>query len=203
MDRSRTPLSKWAEAIELLSSTRGVNGVQLAKAIQVTHKTAWNMLRKFRRAISAFDAEQKLGGTVHAGVRSLGRYMYVPYARYDKEQVVLIGASMNGGPAELKMKVIADEHLIDKRITSRGANLFFAEHADPDAEKTLLPHMRMISSPVRGCFERAALWLKKLYGGLSPTYLQSYLDEYCFRWNVANRQLSPREEWAKLAFRQA
>jgi len=95
MDRSRTPLDKWAAAIELLASTAGVNAVQLASGIGVSHKTAWNMLRKLRQAISELDGSRKLQGTVRAGVRHLGRYLFFPHIRYRKEHVILISASCN------------------------------------------------------------------------------------------------------------
>src|SRR5690606_14861167 len=71
MDRSRTPLSKWASAFEMISSTVGVNVVQLSAAIGVSHKVAWTMLRRVRQAISRFEQQRKLHGTVHAGLRCL------------------------------------------------------------------------------------------------------------------------------------
>jgi len=88
MNKTRTPLSKWAAAIELLSSTNGVNAKQLASRIDVKHKTAWLMLRKFRQAIEEVEDARKLAGTVHTGLHTLLRNIFLFFCL-----IVTIGAS--------------------------------------------------------------------------------------------------------------
>jgi transposase-like protein len=205
MERSRTSLAKWAAAIELLASTSGINATQLSAEIGVSHKSAWLMLRSFRRAISESETNRKLQGTVRAGLRCLGRYLFHPHVRYRGEQVVIVSASMepkSGEPDTLKIRAVSSEHLEAKRLTRQGATSFFNNHVHSHADDTvLLTHVPMLSSPLRHRFDEAARWLNRLFHGLGPAYLQSYLDEYCFRWNAQSHRLSIRDEWFKVCFR--
>ena len=50
LQRSHVPLHKWLRAIHVLATSRNVTSIGLAKAIGVTQKTAWLMLRKLRKA---------------------------------------------------------------------------------------------------------------------------------------------------------
>jgi len=47
---SRVPLHKWLRAIHVLATSRNVTSIGLAKAIGVTQKTAWLMMRRLRNA---------------------------------------------------------------------------------------------------------------------------------------------------------
>ncbi|WP_309122632.1 IS1595 family transposase [Paenibacillus sp.] len=149
MAKTRTPLAKWAAAIELLASTNGVNAKRLAALIDVKHKTAWLMLRKFRQAIGEVEDAFKLQGTVHTG------------------------------------------------------HLFLA----PKYISSSLPHRlnsdRMHRSPLRDCILEARSWMNRLFNGVGTKYLQSYLDEFCFRWNAGASGTSLRYSWYGLCFKDA
>jgi len=208
MYRSRTPLEKWLAAVDFLSSTEGVNAAQLAEGIGVSHKTAWLMLRKFRQAIHKAEADRKLTGTVHAGLRALAPsdfFVFLPWKHYKQERVILIGGSIGetGEPALLKMNVVDARHLVpdSKELTPDGARALLAEFAGSGAQTTLLTDSRMCRSPLRDCFQDAKEWLNRLFYGLGTRYLQSYLDEYCYRRNVTARSSSPRDEWMSLCLR--
>jgi len=64
LEKSRTPLEKWAEAIRAMSRLHSINAVQLMTKIRVTYKTAWSMLRKLRQSLHAMDSGQPLTGRV-------------------------------------------------------------------------------------------------------------------------------------------
>ena len=204
MEGSRTPLAKWRACMECLASTNGINAVQLAKAIGVTHKVAWTMLRNLRRVISLINQNQKLQGIVHAGMRCLGPYfLFVPYRRYNREHVVLISASMDpatGKPETIKLRNVKDRYLDGKCLTKEGERRFLSEDVHPESrhKTTLLSSYKMFGSPLRHYFEEAKGWLNRLFHGLGEKYLQHYLDEYSFRWNASSRQLSLRDEWYKV-----
>jgi len=63
--RSRVPLDKWLHAIHLMATSRNVTSIGLAKAIGVTQKTAWLMMRKLRKACGN-DAHTELAATPQA-----------------------------------------------------------------------------------------------------------------------------------------
>jgi transposase-like protein len=198
MDRSRTPLVKWAAAIDALTATSGVNAAQLATGIGVTHKVAWLMLRRVRRAISALEAERKLTGTVHAGLRVLGPYIFMANRHYRKERVVLVAASLDGrsgNPSTLKMTAVSTAYL---RSGMKELNLDGVAALVENRNAYYLNRSLMPISQLRTRFDEAAKWLNRLFHGLGLTYLQSYLDEYCFRWNAAVQGVSVRELFYKI-----
>jgi len=207
MDRSRTPLSKWTEAIEVLSATYGVNAVQLSSLIHVTHKTAWIMLRKIRRAISAYEGPRLLSGAVHAGLRHLGRRNLQPFVPHPQEHAVLITASVDhntGEPTRIKLSMVPPRFLDGKQLTRHGSEVLLRKNAHPNAKAKLLRRVDLhMFNPIYVCFQQAATRIYGLFHGLGRKYLQYYLDEYSFRWNIASMRLSPREQWLKLCLKPA
>jgi len=156
MDKSRTPLAKWAAAIDALSASSGLNGKQLADAIGVTHKVAWTMLQKFRAAIQRVEEARKLEGTIHAGLRALAPssiFVFLSHKHYRSERVVSVCASVgtSGNPTSLKMKVIPRSDLMPrwKELSKFGQARLIEEVAVPEADSTWLNDVRMHRSPLR------------------------------------------------------
>ena len=203
MHRSRTPLDKWAAAIRLLSSTAGVNAVQLSATIGISYKAAWGMLRSIRRAIGALEAERPLQGDVCAGMAVSGRWHYQPFQLYPDERVVIVGASVDpetGIPLRLKLHSVSRDHLTDlKELTREGKASFEETHVHPYARFTFLRGVDMhIFNPIRERFEEARRWLNALFRGLSAASIQPFLDEYCFRFHAASSGRPLAESWLEV-----
>jgi transposase-like protein len=211
MDKTRTPLSKWAAAIDLLSSADGVNAKRLASLIDVKHKTAWLMLRKLRQAIGDVEAASMFQGTVHSGLQILApksTFVFLPHRHYRCERVVSVSASIgnNNKPTLLKLRHVDRRLLVRgyKELTREGQTCIVSEQVDPGAEATWLNPDRMDRSPLRDCLLEARAWMNRLFHGVGSKYLQSYLDEFCYRWNAATRQnASSRDDWYGLCLRTA
>jgi len=164
MDRSRTPLEKWAATVECLSSTNGINAKQLAERIGVSHKTAWLMLRKFRLAIGAAEADMKLHGTVLAGLETLApRYLFLflPDRRFRKERVVMVAGSVmsDGRLSAIKIGTV-EAPLLEagtKRLTEEGAERLLERYA-ASGIKWLDP-AKMYQSSLRECLQDAKGWM--------------------------------------------
>jgi transposase-like protein len=63
MERSHVPLTKWALAFRLMtSSKKGISAHQLHRTIDVTYKTAWFMAHRIREAMDDKGASGPLGG---------------------------------------------------------------------------------------------------------------------------------------------
>jgi hypothetical protein len=208
MDKTRTPLSKWAAAIDLLSSTDGVNAKRLASIIDVKHKTAWLMLRKFRQAIGDVVSDFKLEGTVHSGLGILAPksiFIFLPHRHYRCERVVSVSASVgNGGmPVSMKLSHVDRSLLVRgyKELTWDGYAKTVSAHVVPGADTIWLNPNRMDHSPIRGCLMEARAWMNRLFNGIGSKYLQSYLNEFSFRWNAAARGERVRDAWYGLCFR--
>lgn len=210
MAKTRTPLAKWAAAVELLASGSGVNAKQLSVAIGVKHKTAWLMLRKFRHSIGEIEDEFKLQGTVHTGLHTLAPkyiFIFLPHRHYRCERVVSVSASVgpDGKPVSLKLGHV-DHNLLEpgfKEPTAHGRASIVAKHAGQNADTTWLNDVRMRRSPLRECLLEARSWMNRLFNGVGTKYLQSYLNEFSFRWNASARGASLHDDWYKLCVRAA
>jgi transposase-like protein len=65
LERSKVPLNKWLYAMYLLVTARkGISGMQLAKEIGITQKSAWFVLHRLREACSTREVIEKLKGIV-------------------------------------------------------------------------------------------------------------------------------------------
>lgn len=207
MDKTRTSLDKWHAAIERLSTVNGMNASRLACAINVTHKVAWTMLRKFRKAIDDIESSRKLEGNVYAGTWALAPkfiWIFLPDRYYRKERVVsLFGASDNKGNPAIK---IIPASAIDleygmKQLTLEAKRKFQSKAADPvNSHTSWMNKTQMARSALMKRFEEARDWLNVQFNGIGSRYLGQYLAEFCFRWNVAARNGSLREEWYRLCF---
>ncbi|MCI3921628.1 hypothetical protein MO973_15440 [Paenibacillus sp. TRM 82003] len=208
MNKTRTPLAKWIAAIELLTSSNGVSALRLAEAIGVSHKAAWTMLGKFRRAIVACEKARKLEGVVHGGLRTLAPasfWLYLPDRHYRKERVVVVSASVSrsGQANTLKIESTNREDFVEgtKELANRGARRIVERTVDPTKASFVWLHRNRIGgSPLQRCFDDARRWLQARFNGIGTKYLQSYLSEFCFRHNVTAEGASFRDEWYKLCF---
>jgi len=69
-------LSKWFVAIWMLANCKnGVSSYELARALDVTQKTAWFMLHRVRAAIKAKSFNKKLAGIVETEECHIGGLM--------------------------------------------------------------------------------------------------------------------------------
>jgi transposase-like protein len=210
MDKTRTPLYKWAAALDTLSATDGVNAKQLASLIGVKHKTAWLMMRKLRHAIGDVEADFKLQGTVYMGLHILAPkyfFIFLPHRRYRRERVVSVSASIGRDdmPTALKLCHVDRSLLVRgyKELTWEGRERLVSEQVHPSAETTLLQPNRMDRSPLLERLLEARAWMNRLFNGIGSKYLQTYLNEFAFRWNAAVRGDDARDVWYGLCFRDA
>jgi transposase-like protein len=69
---SPIPLTKWLPAVWLISSNRnGISSYELARALEVTQKSAWFMLHRIREAMGD-HTDDMLTGTVEADETYIG-----------------------------------------------------------------------------------------------------------------------------------
>ena len=202
MEKTRVDLTKWFWAIYLVAhDKRGVSAVMLSLELEVSYKTAWLMLHKIRKAMGERDSKYTLAGIVEldetfVGAPSEGGKR----GRGTEKTKVIVGLSLNqiGHPLYVKMEVIPDmkgETLVDfaNRTIEHGSvinsdayksykalakkdyqhNPQEFNHVDnPDHLKW--PHI--VISNVK-------TFIGGTYHGLDSKHLQSYLNEFCYRFN--------------------
>jgi len=212
MEDSRTPLDKWYAALQLMIRPAGVNAVQLQAAIRVTYKTAWSMLMKVRKAISAFDASQRLSGTVCASLSFYGqdRWGRYPAMLREKQPFAVMAVfrksdnpNFPAHPVYVKLKAVLPALLNNRRIPKVLEPLLMNKHIDPSncdysvlgSSSTfkslfdsvyLKPHAKVLS--ILGHI--ANNWLNHVFRGIGPKYRQHYWDEFSYRFNYTAVQAS-------------
>ena len=73
MEDSPIPLSKWLPAIWMTSNCKnGISSYELARALDITQKSAWFMLQRIRLAMQNAQGGGKLGGVVEVDETFIG-----------------------------------------------------------------------------------------------------------------------------------
>lgn len=207
---SKIPLRKWFASIYLITShKKGISSLQLGKDIGVQQRTAWFILHRVRHTFGIVsDEDNKLTGTIEADETFMGgaegnkhknKRTENTQGRSVATKTAVAGVISRGG--ELRAQVIADTsgyHLrpfIVKNVAF-GSNLMTDEWKGYKGLKQLFKHKSIdhsISEYVNGdvhCNSMENFWshLKRgvtgIYHSVSKKHLQSYIDEYQFRFNT-------------------
>lgn len=195
MHRTRLPLTAWFWAIYLCATDkRGISAVQLSRALGICYDSAWHLLDKIRTAMGQRDENYQLsgivelddgyiGGNSHNGKRGRGT---------DKPKIVVaLSKSANGAALYARMKVVDN---IQGKTLQQIVDQYFAPDTkvECDGYRSYLKLDGIQLEPKK--YEVGDLhWLHKAISNLKTfllgTYhgrcakLQSYLDEFCFRFN--------------------
>ena len=196
--KSSTPLKIWFEAIYDISNTRtGYSAKALQRKTGVTYKTAWRMFRQIRTLLNEnpgiFTGEVEADETYIGGVRHGTR------GRGAEGKTAVIGI------AQRKGKVISEVAPNVKRSTIVP---FVTRHISPDVvlytdefasydhfTRFGYKHQRVNhgakiyvngnahTNSIEGFWSLVKRGISGVYHSVSPKYLQSYLNEYTFRYN--------------------
>lgn len=202
MHKTRTPLRKWFCALYLLANDkRGLSALQLSKKLEVSYYVAWTMLHKVRRAMKERDSRYRLQGVIEMddsffGGGSGGRKR----GRGTKKTPVIIEASTYKDAVRFaRMHVV--EH-VDKKTIGRIVETDLKDNqtirtdgwrAYGVVEKKGHRHQRWVNlTPkeiniflkwVHTLASNSKAFLLGTFHGIGKKHLQSYLDEFCYRFN--------------------
>lgn len=200
--KTRTPLQIWFWIIFLVAKDkRGVSALSISKEFPVSYPTAWTMLHKIRKAMSDRDSNYQLSGIIEVdegyfGASTKGKKR----GRGTDQSKVLVSVSVkqDSKPQFAKMNIINDitKDTIHENIKSNiekdstintdgfrsysglnenGFNHEKIESLDLDITEVLKSVHTLISN--------VKSFIEGTYHGLDKKHLQSYLDEYCYRFN--------------------
>lgn len=206
MEKSATPLRYWFYAMFLMASTRcGISAKQLERELGVTYKTAWRIFKQIR---SMLTEEIVLEGSsvevdeTYVGGKDINRHAW---KRTGQRGRGAGGKTIVAGAVERKGRVIAkvvpdvlaktllpmikghilpssivytDELSSYNRVGSMGYQHRRVHHAsgvyvDGDAHTNTL----------EGFWSLVKRGISGVNHAVSAKYLQSYLNEYAFRYN--------------------
>jgi transposase-like protein len=206
-NKSPTPLRLWFYAIYLMASTRcGISAKQIQRETGVTYKTAWRMFKQIRSMLNEDGDGPPLSGEVEADETYMGgkaknkhKDKKVGQTRGPAGKTIVAGVVERKGRvharkvanvshAELlpfiKEKVLPSSLIFTDELPSyevlptHGYAHKRVHHAskvyvDGDAHTcTIDGFWSLVKNGIRG-----------VYHAVSDKYLQSYLDEYSFRYN--------------------
>lgn len=204
-EKSSTSLRLWFYAMYLMSSTRcGISAKQIQRETGVTYKTAWRMFRQIRSLLS--DSDMQLEGeavemdeTYFGGKRK--GYRGRPGSG-DKKKSPIVGiVERRGGKGRIIAKstpnVTADTLTgMVKEYVLPASTVFTDDFSGYDRLKSHgFTHHRINHSAkvwvmgdihtntIEGFWSLVKRGIGGVYHQVSQKYLQSYLDEYSFRYN--------------------
>lgn len=198
--KSDTPLCSWLHAMFLMSSTRcGISAKQLQRELGVTYKTAWRMFHQIRSLMD--DNPGPLSGQVEADETYVGGKPRAHTATAPRNKTAVFG--MVQRKAKVIAKVVPDAKastlhpLIAKHIPAAdGTTVYTDEFASYDGLKRMgythqtIQHVAKVyvsgsahTQTIDGFWSLVKRGVDGVYHSVSRQHLQSYLDEYAFRYN--------------------
>jgi transposase len=203
-EKTTTPLRLWFYAMYLMGSTRcGISAKQIQRETGVTYKTAWRMFRQIRTLLSE---DVKLEGSsvevdemYHGGKRKsgTGRPMVG-----DKVKTPVLGMVERGGKVvalavadvkgstllgNIRERVLPSSMIFTdelkayegiKHVRAKGYRHRRIKHS-----AGVYVRGNVHTNTIEGFWSLVKRGIGGVYHQVSQKYLQSYLDEYSFRYN--------------------
>ncbi|PSH03154.1 MAG: IS1595 family transposase [Acidobacteria bacterium] len=203
--KSPTPLTTWFYAIYLMASTRcGVSAKQIERETGVTYKTAWRMFKQIRSMLE--DDKNPLGGpdkgveadeTYMGGKRKNGRGRPM---RGDKVKTPVLGIVERRGRVVARViddttaktlcgnvrkyvlpsSTVFTDELNAYNTVSEGRR--YTHHRINHSSKVYVMG-NIHTNTIEGFWSLLKNGIRGVYHSISKGHLQSYLNEYSFRYN--------------------
>jgi transposase len=204
-NKSATSLRTWFQVIYRMASTRcGISAKQIQRETGVTYKTAWRMFKQIRTLLGENTYhlaevemdETYVGGkaiNMHASKRAKltgrgtadktavfgiverkGRVSAVVVPSTDRSTLITEVENRVMKPAT----VYTDEMSAYEPLTYKGYNHQAVNHSDKVYVKG-----NAHTNTIEGFWSLVKRGISGVYHAVSPKYLQSYVNEYSFRYN--------------------
>lgn len=208
---SSTSLQLWFYAIYLMGSTRcGISAKQLERELGVTYKTAWRMFNKIRTELMADDGDEPLSGEVEADETAWGGRPRRKHrtrseaSRFREAKPTVLGMVERGGRVrarvvpsrrgdgfsrEVRANINPDSILYtDDWVAYKPLSREFADHRVINHSAGSYVEGSIYTNTIEGFFGNMKTGMRGAYKKVSRKYLQSYVDEYVFRYNARRRR---------------
>jgi transposase len=206
---SSTSLHLWFYAMYLMASTRcGISAKQLERELGVTYKTAWRMFNRIRNDLMNDLDDGPLNGEVEAdetawGGRPRRKGTAAQGARHREAKPTVLGMVERGG--RVRARVIPARR-------GEGLSRELRQHINPDSilytddwvaykplahegyDHRVINHSAgsyvegdRYTNTIEGFFGNMKTGMRGAYKKISRRWLQSYVDEYAWRWNARRK----------------
>jgi transposase-like protein len=203
-EKSSTSLRTWFYGMYLMASTRcGISAKQLQRETGVTYKTAWRIFKQIRTLmsedISLEGSAVEMDETYVGGKPRVGAKRGRPAAR-DGKKTCVVGAIERGGKvvaiastdaSKKTLHGVAKEYILpDSTVYTdewKGynglGNVNGYEHRRINHSAGVYVVGTTHTNTIEGFWSLIKRGIGGVYHSVSGKYLQSYLDEYSFRYN--------------------
>jgi transposase-like protein len=206
--KSPTPLTTWFYAIYLMAQTRcGISAKQIQRETGVTYKTAWRMFKQIRSMLDETDEGTKLGGSqkpvevdeTYYGGRQRGQQGRASQF-HKKPKTSVVGLVQRKGSvrafvtADVKKDTLhglIKEHVMPQNLVFTddfsaydgiGYGQRFHHRRIRHSEKIYVAG-DVHTQTIEGFWSLVKNGIKGVYHSVGRHYLQTYLNEYSFRYN--------------------
>jgi transposase-like protein len=205
--RSSTSLRLWFHAMYLMTSTRcGISAKQLERELGVHYKTAWRMFNKIRNELMGEKKPVKLlNGNVEVDETSWGgrpRHKHKTRSeavKFAEAKPTVLGMVERGG--RIRLRVIASRRgeplsgavranvnpeailFTDDWRPYRPLRAQYAGHRVINHAAGIYVEGETHTNTIEGFFGNLKTGMRGTYKKVSRKWLQSYVDEYAWRYN--------------------
>jgi len=199
--KSPTPLRSWFYAMFLMSATRcGISAKQLERELGVTYKTAWRMFKQIRSLMDErvksmnghIEVDETYIGGKHSGTPGRGAEGKTPVVGLIHREQGQVNATVtkdvkartimpiiwNNVPRSTENTIHTDEFATYNYVRKLGYSHGVVQHG-----KGIYAEGLNHVNTVEGFWSLVKRGINGVYHAVSPKYLQTYLNEYQFRYN--------------------
>lgn len=202
--KSSTSLKNWFMAIYLFANSKnGVSGKELERHLGVTYKTAWRMAKQIRQLMQNQDQDgEMMCSIVEADETYVGGTRKGKRGRGAAGKTPVIGIVERGGEVkaivttdtkaatilpflrenvEQGTQVMTDEYRSYWRVSLNGFTHSRVQHGAGEYVAGIVH-----TNTIEGFWSQLKRSVNGTYHSVSPKYLQSYVDEFAYRYNRRN-----------------
>lgn len=200
--KSSTSLKDWFFAIYLFANSKnGVSAKELERHLGVTYKTAWRMANRIRLLFQNQDQDgEPLNNIVEADETYVGGRRRGKRGRGAEGKTPVIGVAERGGEVkaivsldtkastlipfitenvEKGSQMMTDEYYPYKRISLHG---FKHQTVNHSSKQYVLGDIH--TNTIEGFWSQLKRSINGTYHSVAPKYLQNYVDEFAYRYNL-------------------
>ena len=211
MEHSSTPMRLWFYAMFLMASTRcGISAKQLERELGVTYKTAWRMFKQIRSMLvddvtlegSSVEIDATFVGGKAKNMHKAKREKIVGRGTVGKTAV--FGMVERHGPVVTAIVEEESQSAVLPQVREKilpSSMVYSDEHAAYNPLKSMgYQHQRVHhaakvyvqgdahTNTIEGFWSLVKRGISGVNHAVSKKYLQSYLNEYAFRYNRRDQE---------------
>lgn len=213
LHKTKLPLTIWFWSFYMVAhDKRGKSALSLSQILDLNYRTALRLLRKIRAAMKERDSLYLLSGIVEMD----DAYFGAPRKGKDgrgtnkAKAVIALSKDEHNHPGFLRIQVIDQVSIEEIRCVAQacvkpGSKIVSDGHSsykplsdigyDHESKVYYKEDKKDFLKMLHNVIGNVKAYIQGTYHGLGDKYLQSYFDEFCFRFN---RRFNPNEIFDRL-----